>query len=67
MENWGLIICGTVLLELLWVFSSSNNIIDEDAMLIDNENCSFKNKIDVAYIISHEMAHQWLILFFNLT
>jgi hypothetical protein len=47
------------ILKLFLVFYSSINIKDEHAMLIDNDNFSFKKKIDVAYIISHEVAHQW--------
>ena len=30
-------------------------IMDEDSMLIDNEDFSFKNKISIAYILSHEV------------
>jgi aminopeptidase N len=34
-------------------------ICNEANMLLDNKDFSFQTKITIAFIITHEIAHQW--------
>lgn len=34
-------------------------ICNETNMLLDNNDFSFKTKITIAFIITHEIAHMW--------
>ena len=38
-------------------------IFNEANMLLDNKDFSYKTKITVAFIITHEIAHQWFVSF----